>query len=155
MLVHNNPSLYTLHLKTKKKTQHRKKHNPANNDIYEQKCATYDTASKNKQKLVLWSPCREDFQNTKQINKLTIKHIQNNQIKHIHSLSRSRMTSLWLALADQQRPMTMTENEKRQEGPGTISISSKEEDPEPWTYSEKCKVSTLFQEGQVTDAGCQ
>ncbi len=30
------------------------------------------------------------------------------------TLSRSRMTSLWLALADQQRPMTMTENEKRQ-----------------------------------------
>ena len=45
-------------------------------------------------------------------------------------LSRSRMTSLWLALADQQRPMTMTENEKRRKGPGTISISSREEDPE-------------------------
>ncbi len=53
---------------------------------------------------------------------------------HEPLLSRSRMTSLWLALADQQRPVTMTENEKRQEGPGTINISSREEDPEPWTY---------------------
>ncbi len=40
------------------------------------------------------------------------------------------------------------------EGPGTINISSREEDPEPWAYLYNAKVSTLFQEGQVTDAGC-
>jgi hypothetical protein len=50
--------------------------------------------------------------------------------------------------------MTMTENEKGQEGPGTISISSREEEPEPRTYLGNARVSTLFQEGQVTDAGC-
>ena len=53
-----------------------------------------------------------------------------------------------------QRPMTMTENEKGQEGPGTIIISSREEEPEPKTYLGNARVSTLFQEGQVTDAGC-
>jgi hypothetical protein len=73
--------LYTLqHLKTKTKTQHKKLNKPANSDIYEQKCTTLDTDSKHKQKLVLCSPCREDFQNTKQINKINlIKHFQNKQ----------------------------------------------------------------------------
>ncbi len=54
--------------------------------------------------------------------------------------------------------MTMTENEKGQEGPGTIIISNREEEPEPnhpdhgvrpWEYPITCPPP-----GQVTDAGC-
>ncbi|MFN9905833.1 MAG: hypothetical protein ACK56F_06855, partial [bacterium] len=60
-----------------------------------------------------------------------------------------------MALADQQRPMTMTENDKGQEGPGTIIIIIREEEPGPGTCPGNARVSTLFQEGQVTRSRVQ